>query len=47
MVLEHHGDHELTAHLVCQGCGEPVYPKDTRPRHPVTRAARLGAAEPA
>jgi DNA-binding HxlR family transcriptional regulator len=43
MVLEHHGDHELTAHLVCQGCGEPVSPKDTRPRHPVTRRAHSAA----
>lgn len=37
LVLEHHGDHELAAHLVCRDCGEPVHPQDTRPRYPAAR----------
>jgi DNA-binding HxlR family transcriptional regulator len=34
MVLEHHGDHRLSARLVCQECGEVVQPGDNlaRPR---------------
>jgi DNA-binding HxlR family transcriptional regulator len=38
LVLEHRGDHALAAHLVCQDCGEPVRPADTRPRLPVARS---------
>ena len=38
LVLEHHGDHALAPALVCQECGEPVHPRDTRPH--VTRAAQ-------
>jgi DNA-binding HxlR family transcriptional regulator len=30
MVLEHHGDHRLAAHLVCTECGEPVDARHTR-----------------
>lgn len=30
MVLEHHGDHRLAAHLVCEECGERVDARDTR-----------------
>lgn len=31
LVLEHHCGHEVTAELVCQACGEPLRPTDTRP----------------
>ena len=31
MVLEHHCGHQLTAQLICQACGEPLSPRDTRP----------------
>lgn len=29
--LEHHCGHNLGAHLVCEACGEPVVPGQTRP----------------
>jgi DNA-binding HxlR family transcriptional regulator len=47
LILEHHGDHELTAHLVCRDCGEPVDPRDTRPRPPVGLRSRQEADQPA
>jgi DNA-binding HxlR family transcriptional regulator len=31
MVLEHHCGHQLTAQLICQACGEPLNPRDTKP----------------
>ena len=31
LVLEHRCGHRLTAQLVCESCGEPVAPRDTRP----------------
>jgi DNA-binding HxlR family transcriptional regulator len=31
LVLEHHCGHQVTAQLVCQACGEPLNPRDTRP----------------
>jgi DNA-binding HxlR family transcriptional regulator len=34
LVIEHKCGHELTARLVCQACGEPVSPRDTRPVYP-------------
>jgi DNA-binding HxlR family transcriptional regulator len=30
LVVEHRCDHELAARLVCEACGEPVNPRDTR-----------------
>jgi DNA-binding HxlR family transcriptional regulator len=32
LVLEHRCGHPLAAQLVCESCGEPVDPRDTRPR---------------
>ena len=32
LVVEHRCDHELAARLVCETCGEPVNPRDTRAR---------------
>ena len=32
MSLEHRGAHRLVAQLVCEDCGEPVAPGDTRPQ---------------
>jgi len=34
LVVEHRCDHELAARLVCEACGEPVNPRDTRARIP-------------
>jgi DNA-binding HxlR family transcriptional regulator len=31
LLLEHRCGHRLVAQLVCQACGEPVDPRDTRP----------------
>ena len=31
LVLEHHCGHQVTAQVVCQACGEPLEPRDTRP----------------
>jgi DNA-binding HxlR family transcriptional regulator len=31
LVLEHRCGHPLVTHLVCEACGEPVDPRDTRP----------------
>jgi DNA-binding HxlR family transcriptional regulator len=31
LVLEHHCGHQVTAQVVCQACGEPLRPADTRP----------------
>jgi DNA-binding HxlR family transcriptional regulator len=31
LVLEHHSGHRLEARLVCESCGDPVDPRDTRP----------------
>jgi DNA-binding HxlR family transcriptional regulator len=44
LVVEHKGDHELAARLVCETCGEPVHPRDTRAAHlRCTPAAAPGA----
>jgi hypothetical protein len=32
LVVEHRCDHELAPRLVCETCGEPVNPRDTRAR---------------
>jgi DNA-binding HxlR family transcriptional regulator len=37
LVIEHKCGHELTARLVCQACGEPVSPRDTRAVYPDSR----------
>jgi len=37
LVVEHRCDHELAARLVCEACGEPVNPRDTRAVHPERR----------
>ena len=37
LVVEHRCDHELAARLVCETCGEPVNPRDTRAVHPERR----------
>jgi DNA-binding HxlR family transcriptional regulator len=34
LIVEHSCDHELAARLVCQTCGEPVNPRDTRLVYP-------------
>jgi DNA-binding HxlR family transcriptional regulator len=31
LLLRHHCGHQLTAQVVCQACGEPLDPRDTRP----------------
>jgi DNA-binding HxlR family transcriptional regulator len=31
LVLEHNCGHQVTAQLICQACGEPLNPRDTRP----------------
>ncbi len=31
LVLQHHCGHQLTAQVICQDCGEPLHPRDTRP----------------
>jgi DNA-binding HxlR family transcriptional regulator len=31
LVLEHNCGHQVTAQVVCQACGEPLHPRDTRP----------------
>ena len=31
VVLQHHCGHQLSAQVVCQACGEPLRPRDTRP----------------
>jgi DNA-binding HxlR family transcriptional regulator len=31
LLLEHHCGHRLVPRLVCEACGEPVHPQDTRP----------------
>ena len=39
LVLEHHCGHQVTAQVICEACGEPLRPTDTRPltaRGPVT-----------
>ena len=33
-IVEHKCGHELAARLVCEDCGEPVSPRDTRPVYP-------------
>jgi DNA-binding HxlR family transcriptional regulator len=33
-VIVHHCGHELTAQVICQACGEPLRPRDTRPLAP-------------
>jgi DNA-binding HxlR family transcriptional regulator len=33
-VILHHCGHELTAQVICQACGEPLRPRDTRPLAP-------------
>jgi DNA-binding HxlR family transcriptional regulator len=30
-VIVHHCGHELTAQVICQACGEPLRPRDTKP----------------
>jgi len=34
MAVEHRCGHELAPRLVCEACGEPVHPRDTRPVYP-------------
>jgi DNA-binding HxlR family transcriptional regulator len=34
LLVEHSCGHELAARLVCEACGEPVSPRDTRPVYP-------------
>ncbi len=41
LVLEHCCGHHLVAQVVCEACGKPVGPNDTRP----LRAADLGPAD--
>jgi DNA-binding HxlR family transcriptional regulator len=31
LVLEHHCGHQVTAQVICQACGEPLRPADTKP----------------
>ena len=31
LVLEHHCGHHLTAQVICEACGEPLRPSDTKP----------------
>jgi DNA-binding HxlR family transcriptional regulator len=31
LVVEHHCGHQLTAQVICQACGEPLHPRDTKP----------------
>jgi DNA-binding HxlR family transcriptional regulator len=33
LILEHRCGHRLEAQLVCESCGDPVDPRDTRPVH--------------
>jgi len=37
MSVEHRCGHELAPRLVCEACGEPVSPRDTRPVYPERR----------
>jgi len=37
MAVQHRCGHELAARLVCEACGEPVHPRDTRPVYPERR----------
>jgi len=46
LVVEHKCDHELAARLVCQTCGEPVNPRDTRPVHRERHPGRLRRPAP-
>jgi len=38
LVLQHHCGHQVSAQVVCQACGEPLEPRDTRPLIPGTAA---------
>jgi DNA-binding HxlR family transcriptional regulator len=40
LIVEHKCGHELAAQLVCQACGEPVSPRDTRAVYPDLTAGR-------
>ena len=31
LVLQHHCGHQVAAQVVCQACGEPLQPRDTKP----------------
>jgi DNA-binding HxlR family transcriptional regulator len=44
LVLEHHCGHQLTAQVICQACGEPLDPRDTRPVSAAAMPASAGGA---
>ena len=44
-VILHHCGHELTAQVICQACGEPLRPRDTKPLT-ATAASSASAASP-
>src|ERR1700733_13060373 len=31
LVVQHHCGHQLTAQVICEACGEPLHPRDTKP----------------
>jgi DNA-binding HxlR family transcriptional regulator len=47
LVLQHHCGHHLTAQVVCQACGEPLQPRDTRPLTATPAPAAPPAPAPA
>jgi DNA-binding HxlR family transcriptional regulator len=44
LAVEHRCDHELAPRLVCEACGEPVSPRDTRPLYPERQGLEPPAA---
>jgi len=34
LIVQHHCGHQLTAQVICEACGEPLSPRDTRALSP-------------
>ena len=44
LVLEHNCGHQVTAQVICQACGEPLHPRDTRALPAAAAPSPAGAA---
>ena len=47
LVLQHHCGHQVTAQVICQACGEPLRPRDTKPVAVAVTASAAASAPPA